>query len=125
MEQSDDEFLDSLDSKSLKAFEKVWDLQSQRELFVFGSATYVAPPSTNLPDYAEQRARAVMQVIDGTLMFMTRDREFIVAGQGAQGDQKSWFGAIKDKVKAIPETIKESCKLQPQDNPITSKFLTR
>ena len=26
VEQSDDEFLDALDSKSLKAFEKVWDL---------------------------------------------------------------------------------------------------
>ena len=52
-----------LQQKTLKAFDKVWDLQTKQELFVFGAASYV-PPQAMLQDQGEPRAQAIMQVIE-------------------------------------------------------------
>ena len=41
VEKSDDDFLQHLQRKTVKAFEKVWDLEKKEELFVFGAAANV------------------------------------------------------------------------------------
>ena len=96
----------------MKAFEKVWDLETKEELFVFGAASNV---QRQLMDNAEQRAQAVNQVIDTTLTFMTRDRAHIQVGneQGRQGEgRRSWIRVIKDNLGFN----------QPNPNSVNAKF---